>query len=139
MEPFQYIASVPGKDIRARLIDAFNAWLNISADKLDVVKGIVSKLHNASLMIDDIEDNSKLRRGVPVAHHIYGIAATINSANYVYFETLKLAHDTHNPRAINAFVDEMLNLHHGQGLDIYWRDNHRCPSEEEYAEMVIQS
>lgn len=35
--------------------------------------------------IDDIEDNSVLRRGIPVAHSIYGVAATINSANYVYF------------------------------------------------------
>lgn len=42
-------------------------------------------LHNASLLIDDIEDNSNLRRGIPVAHNIYGVPQTINSANYVYF------------------------------------------------------
>lgn len=36
--------------------------------------------------VDDIEDNSKLRRGVPVAHSIYGVASTINTANYVYFQ-----------------------------------------------------
>ena len=35
--------------------------------------------------VDDIEDNSILRRGIPVAHSIYGVASTINSANYVYF------------------------------------------------------
>jgi geranylgeranyl diphosphate synthase type 3 len=57
--------------------------------------------------IDDIEDNSQLRRGLPgtsfaitflhvethfpplfrcqVAHKIYGVPQTINSANYVYF------------------------------------------------------
>jgi geranylgeranyl pyrophosphate synthase len=34
--------------------------------------------------IDDVEDNSELRRGIPVAHKIYGVASTINSANYVY-------------------------------------------------------
>ena len=42
-------------------------------------------LHNASLLIDDIQDNSKLRRGVPVAHNIYGVPLTINAANYIYF------------------------------------------------------
>ncbi len=36
--------------------------------------------------VDDIEDNSRLRRGVPVAHSIYGVASTINTANYVYFQ-----------------------------------------------------
>lgn len=36
--------------------------------------------------VDDIEDNSKLRRGMPVAHSIYGVPSTINTANYVYFQ-----------------------------------------------------
>jgi len=30
-----------------------------------------------------------------------------------------------------------LNLHKGQALDIYWRDNFVCPSEEEYIGMVM--
>ena len=41
------------------------------------------------IRIDDIEDNSTLRRGVPVAHNIYGVATTLNSANYIYFVGLK--------------------------------------------------
>mmetsp|Transcript_9636 Transcript_9636/g.13649 ORF Transcript_9636/g.13649 Transcript_9636/m.13649 type:complete len:202 (+) Transcript_9636:631-1236(+) len=32
---------------------------------------------------------------------------------------------------------EMLNLHRGQGLDILWRDSVKCPTEDEYCEMVI--
>ena len=47
--------------------------------------------------MDDVEDNSELRRGIPVAHTIYGIPQTINTANYVYFlamqELLKLGAD----------------------------------------------
>lgn len=35
--------------------------------------------------MDDVEDDSQLRRGIPVAHKIYGIPQTINSANYIYF------------------------------------------------------
>ena len=31
---------------------------------------------------------------------------------------------------------ELLNLHRGQGLDIYWRDNMHCPTEEQYNAMV---
>ena len=33
--------------------------------------------------LDDIEDGSKLRRGMPSAHMIYGESQTINSATYV--------------------------------------------------------
>jgi len=32
----------------------------------------------------------------------------------------------------------MLELHRGQGLDIYWRDHVVCPTEEEYCYMVQQ-
>lgn len=39
--------------------------------------------------MDDVEDNSQLRRGLPVAHTIYGIPQTINTANYVYFLAMK--------------------------------------------------
>lgn len=44
------------------------------------------RYQNTAHSVDDIEDNSKLRRGVPVAHSIYGVASTINAANYVYFQ-----------------------------------------------------
>lgn len=33
-------------------------------------------------------------------------------------------------------VDELINLHRGQGMDLFWRDSLLCPSEEEYVEMV---
>jgi len=36
-----------------------------------------------------VEDNSELRRGIPVAHTIYGVPQTINTANYVYFCAMK--------------------------------------------------
>lgn len=32
----------------------------------------------------------------------------------------------------------MLELHHGQGMEIWWRDNFVSPSEEEYRQMVMR-
>src|SRR5260364_184134 len=95
-------------------------------------------LHNASLLIDDIEDNSKLRRGFPVAHSIYGIPSVINSANYVYFLGLEKVLTLDHLDAVKLFTRQLLELHQGQGLDIYWRDNYTCPTEEEYKAMVLQ-
>jgi geranylgeranyl diphosphate synthase type 3 len=95
-------------------------------------------LHNASLLIDDIEDGSNLRRGIPVAHHIYGVAHTINTANYVYFLGLQKALMLDHPQVTKVFTEQLLELHRGQGMDIYWRDAHICPSEDEYKRMVIR-
>lgn len=52
--------------------------------------------------IDDIEDNSVLRRGIPVAHRVYGIAATINSANYVYVLSLEKVLALNHPKVCSA-------------------------------------
>lgn len=136
LRPFEYIMRVPGKDFRSQLIDAFNMWLKVDTDKLDKIKIIIAQLHNASLLVDDIEDDSQLRRGAPVAHNIFGIASTINAANYVYFLALQMTHELGVPEAIRVFMEELIHLHRGQGMDIYWRDNVQCPTEEDYIEMV---
>lgn len=96
-----------------------------------------------------------------VAHKIYGIPQTINSANYVYFlayQELQRIHPLRPNYSIQeavtrAFsfvrngrhitdeyaVEELLNLHRGQGMDLYWRENLICPTEPEYIEMVNNS
>lgn len=88
------------------------------------------------LRVDDVEDNSLLRRGIPVAHSIFGTAQTINSANYVYFGALQELSKLGNPKAIQIYADELCNLHRGQGMDLFWRDTLTCPSEDDYLEMV---
>ncbi|KAF8327507.1 isoprenoid synthase domain-containing protein [Amanita rubescens] len=143
LEPFKYVTSHPGKDIRRKLIEAFNLWLNVPADKLKIIADVVNMLHTASLMVDDIEDDSQLRRGHPVAHRIYGIPQTINAANYVYFlayqELFALRNDASAPNDLDKLVTaELLSLHRGQGMEILWRDSLRCPTEEEYISMVNQ-
>ena len=35
--------------------------------------------------------------------------------------------------------EELLQLHRGQGMDIYWRDCYICPTEDEYRMMVCKS
>ncbi|RAL12474.1 geranylgeranyl pyrophosphate synthase spyE [Aspergillus homomorphus CBS 101889] len=134
--PIDYLLSLPGKDLRGRLIAAFDEWLHVPPDKLDLIRRVIELLHTASLLIDDIQDSSNLRRGQPVAHSIFGIASTINSANYAYFEAQHELHKLNDPRAIQIFTEELLRLHRGQGMDLYWRDSLTCPSEEEYFDMV---
>ncbi|KAJ3770901.1 farnesyltranstransferase [Lentinula raphanica] len=143
LEPFTFVTSHPGKDMRGRLIEAFNVWLNVPQDKIATIARIVDMLHAASLMVDDIEDDSQLRRGRPVAHKVYGIPQTINTANYVYFLafqelfTLNNSFTRSEDHDLHAIVNsELLSLHRGQGLEILWRDSLTCPSEEEYIDMV---
>ncbi|KAJ7905040.1 isoprenoid synthase domain-containing protein [Mycena leptocephala] len=159
LEPFTYITSNPGKDIRTQLMTAFNVWTNVPEDKLKIIAKVISMLHNASLMVDDIEDDSQLRRGGPVAHKIYGVPQTINSANYVYFLAYQELLTLSGPNSVPSQTElisiitcascalsetnnndpptaELINLHRGQGLELLWRDSLTCPTEEQYVDMV---
>ncbi|KAF2734100.1 geranylgeranyl pyrophosphate synthetase [Polyplosphaeria fusca] len=136
MGPFDYLYGHPGKDIRSQLIAAFNQWLRVPPERLEVITRVVGMLHTASLLVDDVEDSSVLRRGIPVANSIFGVAQTINTANYVYFKALQELMLMNNPKLIEIFTEELLNLHRGQGMDLYWRDSLTCPSEADYLEMV---
>ncbi|KAF1981271.1 terpenoid synthase [Aulographum hederae CBS 113979] len=137
LAPYDYMLGHPGKDIRTQLITAFNIWLRVPAPSLAIITKVVGMLHTASLLVDDVEDSSLLRRGVPVAHSIFGVAQTINSSNYVYFLALKELSGLRNfEKVVGIYTQELLNLHRGQGMDLFWRDTLTCPSEEDYLEMV---
>lgn len=134
--PFDYLNGHPGKDFRSALVKAFDAWLEVPPESLEVITKVVSMLHTASLLVDDVEDNSQLRRGLPVAHTIFGIPQTINSSNYIYFCALQELQKLKNPKALSIFAEELINLHRGQGMDLFWRDTLTCPTEDDYLEMV---
>lgn len=134
--PYDYLNGHPGKDIRSQMVKAFNAWLDVPSESLEVITKVISMLHTASLLVDDVEDNSVLRRGFPVAHSIFGIPQTINTSNYVYFHALQELQKLKNPKAVSIFSEELLNLHRGQGMDLFWRDTLTCPTEDDYLEMV---
>ena len=134
--PYDYLYSVPGKDFRTLMVNTFNAWLEVPKESLDVITKVVGMLHTSSLLIDDVEDNSILRRAMPVTHSIFGTAQTINSANYVYICALQELKKLNNPKAADIYTEELINLHRGQGMDLFWRDTLTCPTEEDYLEMV---
>lgn len=145
----------PGKSFRRELLSALNVWTDVDESSLGIISRVVEMLHNASLLyekssplrrssgiltedrIDDIQDNSRLRRGGPAAHMVFGVAQTINAANYIYYLAQRELTGLRNwSAAIQVFNEELLNLHRGQGLDLFWRDTLTVPSEEEYMQMI---
>lgn len=102
-------------------------------------------IHNGTLVIDDIEDSSDLRRGKPCTYKIYGIDISVNAGNTMYYlpllpliereaqfsaETLRDVYE--------VYVQEMINLSMGQAMDIAWHRgiaNANGVQEEEYLQM----
>ena len=96
--------------------------------------------HNASLIHDDIEDNSDERRGKPAVHLIYGTDTAINGGAFMYFLPLACLSGCGNAalkeRVFTAWAGHMRALHLGQAMDIAWhRDFHSLPGLDEYDRM----
>ena len=109
---------------------------------------LVEFCHNASLIHDDIEDSSEVRRGKPAVHLIYGMDSAINSGAFMYFLPLAClqawAEENRPERRDPEFVQRiwtawgshMRALHLGQAMDIAWhRDFYSIPSLDEYDRM----
>jgi geranylgeranyl pyrophosphate synthase/predicted secreted hydrolase len=81
-------------------------------------------LHTGSLIIDDVQDRSEVRRGGPAVHTVHGEATAINAGCAAYFLALapllrdKLS-DRELARIYEAYFQAMRAAHAGQALDIH--------------------
>jgi len=50
MGPYDYMINHRGKNIRSQLIAAFNAWLKVPPESLEIITKVVGMLHTASLL-----------------------------------------------------------------------------------------
>jgi geranylgeranyl pyrophosphate synthase len=102
-------------------------------------------IHNGTLVIDDIEDSSEMRRGKPCTYKIYQIDIAVNAGNAMYYLPLlplmakKAKLSTEVQRDIyEVYVQEMINLSMGQAMDIAWHHgiaNADELQEEDYLQM----
>jgi octaprenyl-diphosphate synthase len=153
------LVSAPGRDLLSRggkrwrplLLTLVCESLGGGDAALPLVP-LVELCHNASLIHDDIEDNSDERRGKPAVHLIHGVDAAINSGCFLYFLPLSCiepwAAELQTRAGSSAAVMELKNrvyalwagymrkLHLGQAMDIHWHRNcSLVPSMEAYYTM----
>jgi geranylgeranyl diphosphate synthase type I len=102
-------------------------------------------IHNGTLVIDDIEDSSEIRRGKPCTYKIFQIDIAVNAGNAMYYLPL-LPLMTHRREVspevqrdiYEVYVQEMINLSMGQAMDIAWHRgiaNADGLDEEDYLQM----
>ncbi|MCL2759780.1 MAG: polyprenyl synthetase family protein [Treponema sp.] len=139
-EPLSDMLSRGGKRWRPLLMTLVCETLG-GGDSAIPLSPVVEFSHNASLIHDDIEDDSDERRGKPAIHKTYGIDTAINSASFLYFLSASCIESPTLPANIiknreqiyRLWTDCMRKLHLGQAMDINWHRNISfVPGIEEY-------
>jgi len=137
LEPVNYYKRQKGKNIRKILGDLFGKLLGVNETNIELINEITNDFHNASLVIDDIEDNGTLRRNEPCAHLKYGTPLSMNAGYYSIFKSLNQITQNFNQQTSNKIISYLQYLHEGQGMDIYYTQNKFIPTLEEYEKMMV--
>ena len=81
-------------------------------------------MHVGSLIVDDVQDKSAIRRGGPACHEVYGDALAINAGTACYFMGQGLLFgddisDTVKLRLYDLYFEALRAGHAGQAMDLY--------------------
>jgi len=144
-EPVWEFLDRGGKRWRPTLFLLICEALGKNSEELIDFAIIPEVIHNGTLIIDDIEDSSEMRRGKPCTYKIYGLDIAINAGNAMYYLPLlplikskeKISEEKLN-RIYEIYVKEMINLSLGQAMDIVWHRGLASAdkiSEEDYLQM----
>lgn len=84
---------------------------------------VLELLHAGSLVVDDIQDGSTVRRGARSLHELYGVPLALNAGNWLYFWPLRNIEELDLPADVRIRLYQechstMLRAHFGQAIDI---------------------
>jgi geranylgeranyl pyrophosphate synthase len=130
LEPVGALISNRGKRVRAQLVSLAyrlvhaEGMASLSAAKqCRACAEAIELIHAGSLIVDDIEDGSQMRRGKPSVHVQYGMPLALNAGNWLYFWPFEVLRGSGLSRAQVLSVYEhyhrtLLRAHFGQAIDL---------------------
>lgn len=127
IKPIREIVDRSGKSWRSyatiACCDAVGGNSQVAIDWL----ALPELMHVGSLMVDDVQDKSLVRRGGPAAHVVHGEAIAINSGTGAYFIGQYCIYNVDKSweqkvQIYNWYFEAMRASHSGQAMDIYGLD-----------------
>lgn len=101
---------------------------------------LIEALHAATLVIDDIQDRSNLRRGEPTFHVVHGEAVAISIGLQLLYGATQAAKSLPNGERIQQHIVSFINeLAIGQAKDVLWhRDAALTISQKAFERMCLE-
>jgi len=134
-----------GKGIRPALVLASSQAFGGSVEEAVGPAVAIELLHNAFLIHDDIEDESRLRRGRPTLHELHGVPLALNAGDAL--AVLGMAalqrRDELGARLSQRVLDEVVEMVRlttaGQNLELRWRrDNTLDLEPDDYLQLILR-
>jgi octaprenyl-diphosphate synthase len=113
-----YIVHAGGKRIRPRLVLMFARALGHDGPQRYTLAATVEFIHTATLLHDDVVDESALRRGQQTANALFGNAASVLVGDFLYSRAFQMMVSVNRMRVLDVLADATNVIAEGEVLQL---------------------
>jgi octaprenyl-diphosphate synthase len=114
----QYIISAGGKRLRPALLLLVSAALGNNSPHRFTLAAVVEFIHTATLLHDDVVDESTLRRGRATANENFGNPASVLVGDFLYSRAFQMMLDANDMRIMAILADATNVIAEGEVLQL---------------------
>jgi len=130
-----YIINSGGKRLRPMLALLMARACGYKGDKHIDVAAIVEFIHTATLLHDDVVDESDMRRGKETANNVWGNQAAVLVGDFLYSRAFEMMVDVNEMRVMSIMAQTTNTIAEGEVLQLL-NINDADTSEERYFEVI---
>jgi octaprenyl-diphosphate synthase len=109
-----YIVSSGGKRLRPMLLTLGAHACGYDGKSHIPLAAIIEFIHTATLLHDDVVDESDLRRGQQSAHAVWGIAASVLVGDFLYSRSFQMMVELNSMRIMEVLADTTNTIAEGE-------------------------
>ena len=114
----RYIISAGGKRLRPSLLLLMSAALGYKGEQRFNLAAVVEFIHTATLLHDDVVDESTLRRGRATANENFGNPASVLVGDFLYSRAFQMMLDANDMRVMAILADATNVIAEGEVLQL---------------------
>ncbi len=118
-----HLIKVKGKRIRPLLTLAMSAQLNDFGRNPILLATAVEFIHTATLLHDDVVDQSNLRRGIKTANVVWGNEACVLAGDFLFAQSFDLMVETNSLKALSVLAQASCKITQGEFLQMQISNN----------------
>jgi octaprenyl-diphosphate synthase len=131
----QYIVASGGKRLRPLLVLLSAQACGYRGDLHIHLAAVTEFIHTATLLHDDVVDDSQLRRGRKTANAVFGNQASVLVGDFLYSRAFQMMVDVRNMRVMEIMADTTNLIAEGEVLQLLNCGNPET-SEEQYLQVI---
>jgi octaprenyl-diphosphate synthase len=133
----QYIIAAGGKRLRPALLLLMAGALGYVGSQRYNLAAVVEFIHTATLLHDDVVDESTLRRGRATANEAFGNPASVLVGDFLYSRAFQMMVDTRSMRVMEVLAEATNVIAEGEVLQLM--NMHDASLDEQAYLLVIRS